>query len=112
MITLITGDVRTKFWQNASIISAVLPESSLYSPIKENVEAMMRGQTNPPGQHSRGDWARKVVSDLLKRNPGPYVRRGYLAVVLWLISIFIPSWLLDLGHSRHAQLDKLKKLKN
>ena len=104
-----TGDVRTKFWQNAAALSVGLPESSLYAPIKGTVEAMMHGHTNPPGQHTREAWAKKVVSDLLQRNPSPFIRRGYLAIVLWLVSIFVPVWILDFGHERHAQLGKLKE---
>lgn len=102
--------MRTKFWENATALSVGIPESSVYEPIKNTVESMMRGETNPPGQHSREAWAKKVVNDMLQRNPSPYIRRGYLAIVLWLVSIFVPTWIIDFGHAQHAQFGKLKRL--
>ncbi|KAH8703644.1 hypothetical protein BGW36DRAFT_286756, partial [Talaromyces proteolyticus] len=80
VITLMTSDVQMKFWQKASTASVGLPQSSLYDPIRDSVEAMMRGDSNPPGQHSHERWARKVADDLLRRNPAPYVRGGYLVM--------------------------------
>jgi len=70
----------------------------------------MRGETKPPGGHSRDLWAKRVVNDLLKTNPSPYVRRGFLAVVLWLISIWVPSWIIDYGFLQSTGLVKLKTI--
>lgn len=82
----------------------------MYAPIKDTVDAVMRGQTNPPGQHTREAWAKKVVNDLLQQNPNPFIRRGYLAIVLWLVSIFVPVRIIDFAHKQRAQLGKLKEV--
>ena len=70
-------------------------KTSLYWPIKDNVEAMMKGDTNPPGLTPARGWAKKVVSDVLKANPPAHVRRGYLAITMWLINWLMPFWMLD-----------------
>lgn len=70
----------------------------------------MRGETNPPGGHSRDVWARRVVSDLLKSSPSPYVCRGFIAIILWLVSIWVPTWLIDYAFRQTADLGKLKKM--
>ncbi|KAF2169414.1 hypothetical protein M409DRAFT_65087 [Zasmidium cellare ATCC 36951] len=98
VVTLFTGDVRTSFWQqgHAQGSDKGLPPSSPYNLMKDHAEAMMRGETNPAGQHSRERWAREVVGDLLKTNPPAAVRRGYLAESMWWLSALSPVWLLDL----------------
>jgi 1-acylglycerone phosphate reductase len=90
-------------------MAGTLPKDSLYAPIASKVEAMMRGETNPPGGHARELWAKRVVNDLLKSNPSPYVRRGFLAILIWLVSIWVPRWMVDFGFSQAAELPKLKK---
>lgn len=69
----------------------------------------MRGETNPPGQHSREQWARSVVGDLLKRNPPVAVRRGYLAEVMWWVSALFPIWLLDWMFWQTCRFGEFKK---
>ena len=104
-MTLFTGDVRTGFWTpgHAQGSDKGLPPSSPYVLMKEHAEAMMRGETNPPGQHPRERWAREVVGDLLKKNPPAAVRRGFLAELMWWISALAPIWLLDLMFWRNCR---------
>jgi hypothetical protein len=78
--------------------------------LKDKIEAVMRGETKPPGGHSRDAWAKRVVNDLLKANPNAYVRRGFLAVIVWLVGVWVPWRLLDYGFSRASDLGKLKKI--
>jgi len=52
-VNLVAGDVATGFWNHAPAVKTGLPASSLYAPIGAHVERMMRGETNPPGAHSR-----------------------------------------------------------
>jgi hypothetical protein len=71
---------------------------------------MMRGETNPPGQHSREDWAKRVVGDLLSRNPSPFIHRGFVAILLWIVNMIVPTILLDYAFAQRSRLSELKKL--
>ncbi|GAB1736957.1 hypothetical protein NU219Hw_g325t1 [Hortaea werneckii] len=109
VVTLETGDVRTGFWTFASANSATLPPHSVYNPIRDVAEKTMRGQGNPPGQHTRERWARSVVDDILQSRPPNHVRRGYLATTLYLVSLLVPFWILDWLYTRACELDKLRE---
>ncbi|KAI7189741.1 hypothetical protein D0869_07588 [Hortaea werneckii] len=109
VVTLETGDVRTGFWTFASASSATLPPDSLYHPIKDVAEKTMRGQGNPPGQHTREKWAKAVIDDILQSRPPSHVRRGYLATTLYLVSLLMPFWALDWLYTRACSLDKLRE---
>ncbi|KAI7233095.1 hypothetical protein KC330_g5561 [Hortaea werneckii] len=109
VVTLETGDVRTGFWTFASANSATLPADSLYHPIKEVAEKTMRGQGNPPGQHTRERWAKAVIDGILQSRPPSHVRRGYLATTLYLVSLLMPFWILDWLYTRACGLDKLRE---
>ncbi|KAI7494142.1 hypothetical protein KC367_g8247 [Hortaea werneckii] len=110
VVTLETGDVRTGFWTFASANGATLPPVSLYHPIKDVAEKTMRGQGNPPGQHTRENWAKAVIDDLLQSRPPSHVRRGYLATTLYVVSLLMPFWVLDWLYTRACGLDKLREL--
>lgn len=110
VIQLITGDVTTGFWRNAHGTQVGIPETSPYAPIKEHVEAMMRGETNPPGGMQREKWAKRVVNDLLKDYPARYIRRGFLATISPWFSWLAPAWLVDYGFKSTAQVGKLAAL--
>ncbi|KAI6878416.1 hypothetical protein KC360_g8479 [Hortaea werneckii] len=109
VVTLETGDVRTGFWTFASANGATLPPVSLYHPIKDAAEKTMRGQGNPPGQHTREKWAKAVIDDILQSRPPSHVRRGYLATTLYVVSLLMPFWLLDWLYTRACGLDKLRE---
>lgn len=110
VVTLFTGDVGTKFWDAGHLMGSHegLPESSPYLLMKDRAESMMRGQTIPKGQHTRERWAAAVVGDLLKANPPCAIRRGSLATVMWLVSLFVPTFLLDLMFWRTSRLGQFK----
>jgi hypothetical protein len=105
-----TGDVRTGFWTHSSEAAEGLPASSLYQPIGPHVERMMRGETNPPGQHSRERWAAAVVRDLLQPRPSRFIRRGFLAWTMMVTSLLMPMWLHDWLFIRAAKLAELKRI--
>lgn len=65
-------------------------------------------ETNPPRQQAPEDWAREVVGDLLRSKPPIAVRRGCLAVVMWIVSCIAPTWLLDIMFWYTAQLGDFK----
>ena len=109
VVTLVTGDVKTQFWNSASSYHVGLPEGSLYFPIRSKVEEMMKGRTGPPGSHTAERWAKAVVKDLLRPDPPVYVRRGYLATTLAWLSWLCPVWFWDWQFYRMADLDKLRE---
>lgn len=109
-MTLVTGAVDTHFWDNAQGAHVGIPESSPYQPIKAKVEDMMKGKTNPPDQHSPERWAKSAVNDLLKSNPPRYVRRGYLATSMMILSWLLPVWVCDLLFRRTTDLGKLEAI--
>ena len=82
----------------------------MYSPIGDHVERMMKGETNPPGSHSRERWAAGVVRDLLKPHPNRYIRRGFLAWTMMIVSLLMPVWLMDRIFSSAAKLSDLKRM--
>lgn len=116
VVTLFTGDVRTRFWQPGGHVQGSyegLPEQSPYALMKVHAEKMMRGETNPPRQTGRENWAREVVQDLLRSTPSIAVRRGCLATVMWIVSCVAPTWLLDIMFWHTAKLGDFKAaLKN
>ena len=110
VVALVTGDVKTEFWSNVQGAHQGIPETSAYLQIKDHVDAMMAGRTNPPGQHLREKWAKYVVDDLLKANPPLYVRKGYLATTMAWVTWLFPTWLFDLTFAQTSQSAKLKAL--
>lgn len=110
MISLVTGDVRTGFWTHTPAATSGLPDSSLYALIRPHVEKMLRGETNPPGQHSRQRWATGLMHDLLKPNPSRFIRRGFLAWTLMIVSLPLPVCSLDWMFTRATKLDELRRV--
>jgi hypothetical protein len=110
VVELVTGDVRTGFWAHTPAAASGLPASSLYGPIGAHVEQMMRGETNPPGQHTRDGWAAGVVHDLLKPHPSRFIRRGFLAWTMMVASLLMPVWLLDWLFTRTTKLAELRRI--
>lgn len=106
VVILVTGDVSTQFWNNIQGAGSGLPASSHYIPIKAQVEAMMKGETNPPGSHDSDSWAAAVVNDLLS-GTSRYIRRGYLSSIMPWVSRLVPAWILDYGFASRSGLFKL-----
>ena len=96
VVTLVTGAVKTPFWNNVEGGHMGIPDSSPYQPIRSKVEDMMTGKTKPDRLPSPEKWAKAVANDLLRSNPPSYVRRGVYATIMPIISWLCPSWLLRL----------------
>jgi len=71
---------------------------------------MMRGETNPPGGHTRERWAAGVAQDLLKPHPSRFIRRGFLAWTMMVASLLMPVWLLDWLFTRASRLADLRRI--
>ena len=110
VVNMCTGDVTTSFWRNTKGTPTGIPVSSPYQPIKAKVESMMAGTTNPPGGHDRHVWAKRVVGDLLRSSPPRQVRRGFLAVIMWMVSHLVSSVIIDFLFTQSSDLGKLKKM--
>lgn len=104
--------MKTHFWDNVQGAHVGIPDSSPYQLIKGKVEVVMRGEDHPPGQHSSEWWAKAAVDDLLKPNPPYFVRRGYLATTMSIVSWLFPTWLFDWLFTQTSDLGKLKTMLN
>ena len=107
-MTLVTGAVQTRFWNNVEGGYVGVPDSSPYQPIKSKVEDVISGRNIPDGQPSAEKWAKAVTNDLLKSHPPSHVRHGLYATYLPIVSWLAPSWLLDWISSRTTDLARLK----
>lgn len=114
VVQLVTGDVATEFWNHHEVAfaGAKLPPGSLYAPIRDDVEKIMRGETRPAGAHDRHVWAGKVVDDLLRNTEHPprFIRRGFLAVVIYIASLLLPVWMADWAFAQACKLIELREL--
>jgi NAD(P)-dependent dehydrogenase (short-subunit alcohol dehydrogenase family) len=84
VITLKTGSVRSGLFENAT--PTVLPEHSLYAPLKNWIES--RGFSASARFIDVEDYAKAVVTDLLKDNVRPVIWRGGLVWIAWVFSWF------------------------
>jgi hypothetical protein len=110
VINLVTGDVATGFWAHTPARETGLPASSLYAPIGAHVERMIRGETNPPGGHSRERWAAAVARNMLKPRPSTFIRRGFLAWTMMMASLLFPVWFFDWVFTKASKLGELKSI--
>ena len=113
VITLVTGSVKTEFFNNKEGGRTVsLPDSSLYSPIRKQVETLMAGSLSGPKGHDRYEVTRKTVAALLRYSSfrTRYIRRGWAAIKIWLIYLLLPTWLVDRWARQSGSLDKLKRI--
>ena len=108
VITMFTGDVETKFWVNIKGGFQGIPDDSPYALMKEHVEGMMQGSEKLPGAPPASSWGKVVVGDLMKKNPPIIIRRGYLATVIWLMSVLVPTWMFDKMFAHTAKVTELK----
>ncbi|KAJ6520467.1 hypothetical protein C8R45DRAFT_61186 [Mycena sanguinolenta] len=101
VVALKTGSVRSTLFERDK---TVIPEGSLYAPLKEWIEA--RGFLGSAKFVEAKDYAKAVADDLLKDRPRAVIWRGGLASVAWFLSW---GWetMLDSGMIKGAHLDKL-----
>ena len=112
VVEMKTGTVKSLINVNGtSNGGGTLPNGSMYTPIKDDVEKVMRGDHFDDWQDP-STWATAVVRDLLRRNPPTQIWRGGGVWPVWLTSFGKHTWI-D-GTLRHLTgLDKLEaKLKS
>ncbi|KAI8952089.1 hypothetical protein F4801DRAFT_240232 [Xylaria longipes] len=102
-VTLMTGSVRTKLFENAP---SKVPEQSFYSPVADKIES--RDFLKNAQWVDADVFARQVVNDLLKPKPKLDIWRGGLATVAsWLGSL---GWegMLDSSVFKANHLDEVR----
>ncbi|KAI1633298.1 NAD(P)-binding protein [Biscogniauxia mediterranea] len=105
VVTVKTGSVRTGLFDNAP--RTVLPENSLYQPVKDWVEKrrMLDGRHFMDAE----DYAKKVVSELLRPSVKLVIWQGGLTTAAWLLSWLGWEGILDSTYIKRNQLDRIRK---
>ncbi|KAB5527952.1 hypothetical protein GE09DRAFT_1149754 [Coniochaeta sp. 2T2.1] len=85
VVTVITGSVRSKLFDNADEACKV-PPNSLYCPLKERIEK--RDFLDNARWTDAEEYAKQVVSDLLKEHPSPVLWRASFAFMERMLNIF------------------------
>lgn len=88
--------------------AAVLPEGSLYTPVKDGVR--LRAEASQAGATPTGEFAKATVSAILARRNLPYFFKGKLSFLLPFLKRWLPHWLLDMILSKNYHLDRLQRL--
>lgn len=85
VVTIVTGSVRSKLFDNADDACRV-PSDSLYYPLRDRIEKMnfLEGARWTATE----DYAKQVVSDLLKDHPSPVLWRASFSSLARLLNIF------------------------
>ncbi|KAI0413071.1 short-chain dehydrogenase/reductase [Xylaria grammica] len=105
VVTVKTGSVRTTLFDNAA--PSRLPEGSLYQPAKEWIEdrqMLTTGRFIPVE-----DYAKQVVSELLRPSVKHVIWAGGLSTFAWLLSWFGWEGILDGVYIKQNQLDKIQR---
>jgi 1-acylglycerone phosphate reductase len=95
VIEIITGGIRTHFWQNV-YSSPTLPENSLYLPARKEIESIMQGELIDKEKGKDADvdvYAEAVVSNALKSNPTKEHWVGSNSFIVWFASNFWPQFI-------------------
>ena len=109
VIELRTGGVKTNVVNNLRENQTRLPQGSIYTPAKEQMEKSLRGEYFDGRGISPEQWAKEVVSDLLKKNPAPLIWRGESASLAWFAGFFPPRWF-DGMFKKMTGLDKVEQV--
>jgi 1-acylglycerone phosphate reductase len=104
VITLITGVIRTKFFDNMP--PTRLPTDSIYAPIDAQLQKFVKG--GEFGKAMEADvYATAVVANALRRAPKSRFWKGPSTSRVWLVS-FLWHTFLDKMFLKASALDKLK----
>ena len=98
VVDLRTGAVQSKFFANLDTQQNRLPQGSIYSVAKEEIEERLGegGGIEVAKSAIPADvWARQVVGDVLKSNPPVFSYRGDKAWLLWFGTTFLPHTFFD-----------------
>ncbi|KAI5924946.1 NAD(P)-binding protein [Camillea tinctor] len=105
VVTIKTGSVYSGLFDNAP--RTVLPEDSLYQPIREWIEE--RRVLDNGKFITAEEYAKKVVSELLRPSVKHVIWQGGLVTIAWLLSWLGWEGILDNTHIKQNQLYKIRK---
>ncbi|KAI0010062.1 NAD(P)-binding protein [Xylariaceae sp. FL0662B] len=105
VVTIKTGSVRTGLFDNAP--PTKLPEDSFYQPAKEWIEE--RQMLGAGRFINAEDYAKTVVSELLRPSVKYVIWAGGLSTIAWFLSWFGWEGMLDSTYIKRNQLDKIRK---
>ncbi|OQO03443.1 hypothetical protein B0A48_10107 [Cryoendolithus antarcticus] len=108
VVNLKTGGVNTNIVHSNAAAKAALPSDSIYAPARELVEPMLQGSWVSSGI-SADEWAKGVVSDLLKPHLPLSIWRGKSAGMARLGSLLPSAWF-DGYLKRIMGLDKVEAM--
>lgn len=113
VVTLVTGAVKTEFFNNKEGGRLVtLPDNSVYAPIRDRIETLLRGSLSGGKGHDRYRVTSSTVAAVMRWYwlRTRYVRRGYAAIKLWLMHLILPVWLMDRLVKQECGLNQLRKM--
>lgn len=105
VVTIKTGSIRTGLFDNAP--PTKLPANSLYQPAKSWIEG--RKMLEGAQFISAEEYAKKVVTELLRPSVKHVIWAGGLATIAWFLSWFGWEGMLDSTNIQRNQLDKIRR---
>ncbi|KAL3496107.1 hypothetical protein BJX62DRAFT_222153 [Aspergillus germanicus] len=107
VITVMSGVVHTNIFANN--LEPDLPDDSLWKGAQKEVRDNATGTAQSPIGVSPEEFAKGVVDSVLGGSNGQ-IFKGGMAGFGWVVSSFLPTWLLDRVASLGMGLDKVGKL--
>ena len=104
-VNIITGVVKTNFHDN--MVSLVVPESSIYYPIREEAADVVAER---PGAMDRHVYAKVVVKQLLRPTKPAEIWAGGYTNPIWLLSTFLTAKFADALLLRDSGMKNLSAL--
>ncbi|KAH7364834.1 hypothetical protein BKA65DRAFT_573385 [Rhexocercosporidium sp. MPI-PUGE-AT-0058] len=110
VVDMKTGGVRSKIAENQILgPDSLVPEASLFSAGRDALNTAFRG--NVPEDYEtrmpRHEWAKTVVSRLLRRNPPVHLWAGSYTTLIWIITRLFPAGAFDSLLRRKYEFPKL-----
>ena len=110
VVDLRSGMIKTNIVNNLrETKEGVLPEDSIYAPAKEAMEQTLRQEKFEGQGMEASQWAKSVVSNLLRKNPSPQLWKGDGAWLAWLTTK-LPFGLFDSALKKACGMDKAEPL--
>lgn len=113
VVEIKTGDVKSNFFDSLKAdpgAAPKLPDSSIYVPVREEIESVIRGE-NTAGMVVEAElWARDVVAKLVKKKPKTLIWAGWAWWIAWLLTVLpIPHAAMDGQLMKAGKLDVLER---
>jgi 1-acylglycerone phosphate reductase len=104
-----TGNLPPTVHTQTSGTTSSLPANSIYAPAREIVEECLRGERKPKKVSDPEQWAKEVVSDVLKPVPPPVIWRGASATLVRFAMLLPSSWT-DSAIKKAGGIDEIEEI--